>query len=379
MPIFVDKTKLSSAYLPKRMLHRDREKQLLTSILLSGINRSNDFYVAKARVVGGVGVGKTTLCIMVGQEVERTNKSVKHLYLNLRRFSTSKVTIYRHIVRSIAPDAYSPSLSAEELLDNLLLHLKNTGQRLLITFDDADYHVSARKGRESILYDFVRLHEISSIRPLNVVGVIFVFRDDDHGRFLEKSELSSLGASIVRLPDYTKQQLFDILNDRVAEAFQMGAVPISVVDYVAGVVSAPPYNGDVRFALDLLLHAGNIAESSGLDSVRIDDVRRVISEIYPSISSSELAEMSEEMRAAFLAVAKTLLSFDEASADIKKVKKTYEMICDLYGLSSSGFENALKQLVLLGYVRSVGDGRLEILRVDAGRLVEVLEPMLRTR
>ncbi|MCS7133739.1 MAG: AAA family ATPase [Candidatus Caldarchaeum sp.] len=377
MPVFVDRAKLSSSHLPNKLIHREKEKQLLTNLILSGVERSSDSFVAKAVIIGGVGAGKTTLCLMVGREIERTHKETKHLYVNLRRFSTSRVSIYRHIVKTISPEAYSPSLSAEELLENLLLSLKQSREKLFVTFDDADYHVSASRGRETIIYEFTRLHEISDTRPINVVAVVFVFRDQSYGKLLDRPEISSLGANVVSLPPYNKQQIFDIISERADEAFRKGAVSHDVLEFVAEIVSEPPYSGDVRFALDLLLYAGNIAESRGLDVVKIDDVRRAVSESSYSFSVAELAELPERMKAVLLSVAKSVLRMNTSSAAVAEVRKTYEMFCEIHGLPGSGFEKALKQLALLGYVRMLDGGNVELLRVDARRLIEVLGKLLK--
>lgn len=377
MPVFVDRSKLSPSYIPAKLLHREGEKQLLTNMLLSGIDRSDDSFFSKVRVVGGVGVGKTTLCIKVGQELEKLRKHVRYLYVNLRRFSTSKVGVYRYLVKALAPEAFSPSLSAEELLENLLKRLRDVGEKLVVTFDDADYHVSAGKGRETIVYDFTRLHEVSEVRPLNIVGVVFVFRDDSVKDLLERPEQSSLGTHVVKLAPYNKQQVIDILKERVDEAFRRGAVPHTVIEYVAETTSRPPFNGDVRFALDLLLYAGNLAESRGFDAIKIDDVRHALAESASEISGAEIGNMPEKIKVALLSVAKTLLISDEPSEEINTVKKTYEILCEQRGLPSSGFDDALKHLSLVGYVKVTRDGKVELLGVDAGRLVEFLESSLK--
>ena len=39
--------------------------------------------------------------------------------------------------------------------------------------------------------------------------------------------------------------------------------------------TSPQINGDVRYALDILLYVGNLAESSGTGRVILDHVRKV--------------------------------------------------------------------------------------------------------
>ncbi|MEM4574311.1 MAG: AAA family ATPase [Candidatus Caldarchaeum sp.] len=377
MPIFQDRSKLSPSYIPDRMLHRDNEKQLLTQLLEAGVFRTSDTFVAKARVVGGVGAGKTTLCIKVGQMLERKHRKLKHVYINLRRFSASKVSIYRYLVKASAVEAYSASLSSEELLENLLQHQKNTGERLIITFDDADHHVQLCKGRETIIYDFTRLHEVSDIRPINVVGVVFVFRDEHLLNLLDKAEQSSLGAHTVRLQPYTTEQILEILFDRVVQAFRKGAVSDQIIEYIAETVSKPPYNGDVRLGFDVLLYAGNIAESRGQDYVRLDDVRHAFSEAFQTMGAAAVLELSTSGKKVLLALARTLMQKNEAAAELTEVKKMFQVVCEELGLPFLGFETGLKQLQTVGMVQLL-EGRLVELRfADAERLAAALTNLLK--
>ncbi|MEM0462198.1 MAG: AAA family ATPase [Candidatus Caldarchaeum sp.] len=376
MPVFIDRTRLSPAHLPKRLLHREKEFSLLRQILEAGVERGDDVFYSRVQVVGPVGAGKTTLCLMVGQEMQRKHRKLLHVYVNLRRFASSKVSIYRYLVRSVSEEAYSVSLSAEELLENLLNFLKNTGQRLIITFDDADYHVSMSRGRDTVVYDFTRLYEISSVRPMNVLGVVFVSRESGYGGYLDRAETSSLGASVLRLEPYTREQLIDILADRVSEAFIRGAVPDSVVEHVADVVSKPPYFGDVRLALDLLLYAGNLAENDGRDFVKVDDVRYALAETISISRAAEYADLPEKPKAVLLSIAKVLQRGDEQTAELKEVREMFSIFCESHGLSASGFDKALSYLAERGYIEKHGD-KVGLVGVDARRLTTLLEQSLK--
>lgn len=378
MPVFVDRTKLAPSYLPKRLLHRDEERKLLSAFLMAGFSRRDESFVSRVQVVGPVGAGKTTLCLKIGQEIEQSFKRSMHVYVNLRRFATSKVGIYRFIARAVAEEVFSPSLSADELLENILTYLKNTDRRMLVTFDDADYHVSLYKGRDTVVYDFTRLHEVSSVRPINVVAVVFVARDSNYLKLLDRPEASSLGVNIVKLEPYTKQQIADILGERVDDAFRKGAVPSQVIDFIAETVAGPPFNGDLRYALDLLVYAGNIAEARGEDFLKIDYVRKAVSALSPAISSAELEELPEKAKMALLAVAKTFIVSDKPMADFSEVEKMHQLVCETHGVSVSGLDKALRQLSSRGYVKLV-DGYVKLMNVDARSLAEVLENMLRRR
>jgi Cdc6-like AAA superfamily ATPase len=106
--------------------------------------------------------------------------------------------------------------------------------------------IGAKAGIHGIIRDLAR----------RGVGLIVISRGTEYYGLLEKSELSTLGRSIVDFKPYTSEQIQDILSSRAKEAFKMDTVPDSVIEFIADVTSAPPVNGDVRYALDLLLFAG---------------------------------------------------------------------------------------------------------------------------
>ncbi|MEM2095552.1 MAG: AAA family ATPase [Candidatus Caldarchaeum sp.] len=374
MSVFLDREKLSPAYLPKRLLHRETERNLLLTILRPAVESQAG--VARVKVVGGVGAGKTTLCLKVGAELETAYKQLVHVYVNLRRFSGGRVGVYRYLVRAVAEELFSQSLSAEELLDNLLTFLRKSTRRLLITFDEADYHVVQNKGRETVLYDFTRLHEATSVRPLNVAGVVFIARDPSFERLLERPEASSLGASVVRLEPYTKLQMRDILEDRVAEAFRKGAVSDEVLEYVADLATSPPLLGDVRYALDVLLFAGNLAESRGRGSLDIDDIRYVVAELGFGLRAEDLVSLSFEEKAVLLSVAKSLSNTRRVYAGVEDVGKAYGAVRDMFGVSVRDLQACLKSLSVKGLVELRGGRQVGLAGVDARRLAEFLEKEL---
>jgi cell division control protein 6 len=102
---------------------------------------------------------------------------------------------------------------------------------------------------------------------------------------------------------YKSKEIFDILSERVKEASMPGAVPDEVLEYIADVTFCPPVGGALRYALDLLLYAGNLAESQGSGKILPDHVRRVHGEMHPSITEEGILDLpKKEHLVALLAV-----------------------------------------------------------------------------
>jgi cell division control protein 6 len=376
MVVFLDRSKLSPSYIPRRLLHREAERSLLLSMVKSGLD-AEGLGPVKAQVVGGVGAGKTTLCMLLGAELEKQYSGLRHLYVNLRRFSGGRVSIYRYMVRSVAEEAYSPSLSAEELLDNLLTYLSRKGLRLMVTFDEADHHVKQSRGRDTVIYDFTRLHEVSAFRPINIAAVLFVTRDPEYGGFLERPELSGLGVNAVTLKPYTKEQMFDIIAERVGEAFVRGSVPEEVVEYVAEFTSRSPYSGDVRYALDILLYSGNLAEARGRSRLTVEDVRYVLAETGPGVPVEALSLLERDAKALLLAVARTLAFSGKALVSREELLTEYEAVCEELGVGRVEVSETLKKMKQLGLISLDGKGNVGLVAVDGARLAAKLESYLK--
>ncbi|MEM4296991.1 MAG: AAA family ATPase, partial [Nitrososphaerota archaeon] len=325
MPIFKERSKLSPHYIPEKMLHREREQAFIKTVLGGSLDTVPQSFPTVVQVLGGVGAGKTTLAIKAGRWLEEVGRArrvaVRSIYVNLRGFSGGKVTAYRHLVRSVAEELFSQSLSAEELLANMLRHLKRTNTYLLIIFDELDYYVNQPHGH-TLVYDFSRLPELSAGQPTNVWGVLFISREGGFRKVLDRPELSSLGLQILRLEPYRKKEAYDIISERAREALVEGAVSCEVLEFIAEKVSSPPADGDIRFGLDLLMYAGNLSESQGKKFIGLDDVRRVLASLYPFVSSDELAQLDDDEKVVLLALSRVLRVSERTYTAIASIART---------------------------------------------------------
>jgi cell division control protein 6 len=191
---------------------------------------------------------------MFKKEATRRKVNVRHVYLNPKVHGSTRTTLYRYLTQQATPEVFSISLSAEELLIEMVRNLQQTHNYLLISFDEVDYYV--RHVKNSI-YDLTRLNEITPGKPSGVLGVIFAARNTKFYEKLDKSELSTLGSFPINFPNYSTKQIYDILEVRIQEAFQDRAVNTDVLEYIADISSKPPTNGDIRYALGYFFQASN--------------------------------------------------------------------------------------------------------------------------
>ncbi|MEM4603396.1 MAG: AAA family ATPase, partial [Candidatus Nezhaarchaeales archaeon] len=293
--IFIDKDKLSPSYIPDRLPHR--EAQLRTLLDLFDVESVRDIVYPKCvQVIGPTGSGKTSSCIKLGKLLEqralRRGLNFKSIYVNLRLEGSSRFMAFKSMVEKVAFEAVSRSLSPDEVLKQFIETLKARKLVALIVMDEVDFHV--RRCKETVVYDLTRLHELTFGESTNVLGVVFIARDLDWIKLLDPAERSTLGNIRVLFPPYSKSQVLDILEYRSSEALVPGAVSHEVLDFISDIAVKPPRNGDVRFALDLLLYSGVLAEEQGFDHITIDHVRSVYGKTIESMSLSDFEELSLE-------------------------------------------------------------------------------------
>jgi len=316
--IFRDKEKLSPYYIPERLPHRERELRLLRDALDESLSLSSPVHV---QIVGDVGSGKTVTVLKFSRESSEERRDLRFAYVNPRQHGTSRLLIFRTIARQVAPEAYSASLSPEELMQGILKRMADVRARGVIIVDDVDYAVA--RSKEPIIYSLTRLNEAMPGEKVPVLMVVFTARSARFRELLDRSEVSSLGNRVIYFERYSKDQIIDILQRRVAEAFRPGTIEEKVVEYIAEITSSYPINGDVRYAIDLLLNAGSLAEAQGSQRVTLEHVRKVVSYTSPSITQEEIASLDRERREVLLAVVRSLKESNEPYVSLDKIYDVY--------------------------------------------------------
>jgi cell division control protein 6 len=312
------------------------------------LDRGGEGFLRVVQVIGPAGSGKTCTLRLFGsrfeEEARKHRIDLRHIYLNLKLEAGRKVVLYRNLLGKVDPNLVSASLSAEEMLRLLIKYLHETGRRLLLTVDEIDYYVR-RFGEEGIVYDLTRLNELTHSEPCGIVGVTFLARDKGFHELLDPAELSTLGRVVQEFPPYTSKQVFDILEMRAEDALNPGAYSIETLEFIADVTASPPVNGDLRYALDLLLYSGRLADDEGVGRILPEHVRRVHSETFHTITTEDIEALPDEEKVALLAVARALKFRRSSYVSMRDIRSTAEVVCEELGLRPSGdLEDLLQDL-----------------------------------
>lgn len=352
--ILKDASKLSPRYIPKELPHREKQLKDLLEFYLDQIEKPNTTHLKIYQIVGGTGTGKTVTMLRFGQiiceEARRRGVGLIYAYLNPKQHGTTRLLLFRHLVRQIDKRIFSTSLSAEELMMTLIEYLSKTGKFLIIAFDELDY--ALKNSKEPIIYNLTRINEVLPTEKCNVIGIIFASRSLEYQRLLDDATLSTLGRFYVVFEPYTSEKIFDILERRVDEAFYPGTVSDRVLKFISDVAASSMIGGDVRYALDLLYYSARLAENRGDHQLMLEHVREVINVTTPSITEEDIMYLPDKEKFILLSIAKALkrkkyapyLSFDEIVEEVDatseglgfKKPNLKEIVDSLHDLESRG-------------------------------------------
>jgi cell division control protein 6 len=345
--IFKNKSKLSPRYLPEELPHREAEIQQIIRVFSDAPADPNRFPLSILQVIGAAGIGKTSTVLRSSKILEelfaKNRLKLKIVYINMKLQGGNKFAIYRFLLERVAPELPAQGLSAEEMLRYLLHYLRQNNEYALIIIDEIDYLVKTSKDI-GIVYDLTRLNEYELDKPCYVKGVIFIARSTEFYSKLDAAELSTLGRVPMEFHPYTMRQVSDILESRAAEAFNPKAIGSDVIDKVASITTSGDVNGDVRYALDLLLYAGNLAESSASGRVTLDHLRKVHGQIHPSITTEEIDQLSKNHVLSLMALVRALRSKKKPYVGLKDVRLYASELADQLGIKKIDIEDYLDDL-----------------------------------
>jgi len=290
--IFKDKRKLRTDYIPKKLPGREKEiKELALHLndIFEGNLPSNVF------IYGTPGTGKTSVIRHVLKELENFQKGNKKdirvitKYINCREKATSEYQVMLRILedenlKKIGAEnkIYGnklEGLAVEKLYDFLEKTLKIGRISLILALDEVDA-IKKNADKDRLFYNLVRMN--TELNELNEneestfnTGITIISTTNDM-KFKEKLDprtRSSLSKKDMFFEKYSTEDLEKILNERAKMAFYEDVVEKSAISYAASYIKNT-YDGDVRYALDLLRIAGEIAEKEGKSKVTYEEAKK---------------------------------------------------------------------------------------------------------
>ena len=377
--IFKDRTKLSPRYIPKELPHREKQIDLLKRTFSNLKNDPDKYPLSILQIIGQAGIGKTSTLLRFGnllkEELANNKINSKIVYINLKLQGGNKYAIYKYMLACIAPELPAQGLSAEEMLRQMIDYLDNTSSYALIILDEIDYLIKISKDI-GIIYDLTRLNEFNPNKRCNVKGVIFIARSIEFYEKLDEAELSSLGRVPIEFPTYTIEQVSDILVQRSVEAFHKEVISTDIIDWISRIIISSEINGDIRYALDLLTYAGNIAENEGTKKILLDQVKRVHEQIYKGITDEDLKDLSKEQIVTLLAIIRGLRIKKKDHVELKEIRMQVLDISEEIKIKKLDVEDVLTELDTKKIIRIHSLKKISLLSASIDKLEKILEDII---
>lgn len=305
--IFKNRALLTDAYIPDMIIARDSQIGEIASNLQPIIDNEPSAPI-NMFLTGENGSGKTSTTAYVvnllnaGIEALGQDISVDYIKINCA-IRTTDTEVCRELFNFFGitdnPVGISTSFAMQKVWDRINERAKQTvNYAVLFFFDEVDkLNSNYKKSKENeivqldILYQISRAIECGLIKSTNCnIGLITASNKPHFLANVENSITTSAGFSTLTFPNYTEQDLFLILMDRI-NAFQPGAITETLIRYIAKDI-ADRYRGDARRALDTLLIAGKYALDAGTSYITLDHIHAAEVKISLLANDKLLADFS---------------------------------------------------------------------------------------
>ncbi|ODR82366.1 cell division control protein 6 [Haladaptatus sp. W1] len=250
-------------YVPETFKHRESQTQSLQYALRPAVRGSRPLNVM-AR--GPPGTGKTTSVQKLFDELS-AQTDVRTVRVNCQVDST-RYAIFSRIFEGIFDyEPPSSGISFKKLFRQITDKLVEENEVLVVALDDVNYLFYEGEASDT-LYSLLRAHEAHSGAK---IGVIVVSSDLnlDVIEGLDTRVQSVFRPEDVYFPVYDRQEIVDILGERVKRGFHEGVIGPDVLERVAELTAE---SSDLRVGIDLLRRAGLNAEMRASRTVSLQDV-----------------------------------------------------------------------------------------------------------
>ena len=297
--VFKNRDALSPHYVPQNLPYREEQvKELSGTVapILSGRKPENVF------IYGKTGTGKTVVTKYVLKKLQKFAEErkipVRTVYINCR-IQNTRSRVFVKVGTELIPDENFIGLSTAYVYERILRKIRENDLRLIVVLDEID----KLKGVSETVYALNRANDELERGSISIIGISNVLTLKDS---LDPRTKSTLCQKEMIFPPYDAEGLKRILSDRAREGFREGAVSDAAIALVAAY--AARQSGDARYALQLLLRAGDIADEEGADTVTEEHVERARERVEEDIIVEMIKSLPEQEQILLLAIANLTLA-----------------------------------------------------------------------
>ncbi len=330
--IFLDRNVLSPHYVPENLPHREKEvEKIMKNLapLLSG-KRTNNLFI-----YGKTGTGKTASTRLVIEKLldvkEKYGVNVDVVYINSKVINT-KYQVLLKIVEHLESGESYLGYPFSHLYDKMLKIISKNKEHVIVILDEID----RIKSLDDLIYTLTRANDELPTGRLSIIGIT---NNIMMKKKLDPRTKSTLCEEEMIFAPYNAEQLEDILRERVKQGFKKGSVDDSAISYAAAL--AAQESGDARYALKLILKAGEIADERKENKLVTDkDVLKARKGVEEEIVMEAINTLPEHQKIMLYAIA--LLS--KSKAHYSRLDGTHEENILFTGEIYDKYESLCNQL-----------------------------------
>jgi cell division control protein 6 len=285
-------------YIPDRILHRNKQQELVTQSLIPLYQKS---IPPNLLVYGKPGTGKTLVVTKVLKQIQdRVDKNSYEIKISITN-AKDQSNLYNVLVdlgrqlglkskKTSNDKLWLPStgLSISEVFNRILYIIEKNKINTVFVIDEIDHLAKlVDKTGKDILYSITRANLKLKNGSLSLVGISNDIRFKEE---LDPRVISTLSEEEIVFPAYKTNEIKEILEDRVPIAFEENVVSVGALNLCASM--ACRQHGDARRAIKLLNVAAKTAELNQANSITDEHVRLASQRIEVDKESQQLDAFS---------------------------------------------------------------------------------------
>lgn len=371
--VYKDRDVLFSLQPPNGFLHRTKQKNELVMELAPILMNSP---VACVFVYGNPGTGKSGLLLdlvdEIGEEARKRKMDLTTAYVNCSENRT-ETAILLSILSQVNPDKKYPKMgwNRAKTIEEFDSVLNDESKNVLIILDEVDY--ALRESGDDILYRLSRINN----KVKTKVSTITISNDVRVSDYIKPRTQSAFGRIKIIFSPYNSDELFDIISDRVKEAFEKDVISDNVIRKIAEIEASR--GGDARRALEMVDACAKIAVASKKNKISIDLVEQADKNIEENSVLNIIASLPKHQKLLYMAILKN--EKKDLQMDGGEVYREYLESCTSYNVEPLTERRIRTFLVNLSEISLIDSevGWLKTTKKKARKITVNLDKGLRTK
>ncbi|MFA6328039.1 MAG: AAA family ATPase [Candidatus Micrarchaeia archaeon] len=291
--VFSDRNVLSPHYVPGTLPFRDSEIEKIMSSVVPALKNERPHNMF---VYGKTGTGKTCSVKHVLIKFSEHKANARHVYMNCRMYN-SRYRVIQKIAKELLPQLDSMGFGLAMLYEKVMEEVAK-GTHLIVVLDEVDMV----KDLDDLLYTLTRANDELTSGSISILGITNRVNFKDQ---LGTRSKSSLCENEMVFAPYTATQLQSIVRQRAKMGFKPGVVDDSAINLSAALTAND--SGDARYALKLLLKAGEIADDKGIVKITDKEVEDARRSVDTDIAFEAISTLPDHQQLVLLAIANLAL------------------------------------------------------------------------